>query len=91
MDGTWRRANSGHGVARVTNWILTVTLFVVVGTLVFSVPALALHLISGGDTSPGGVVTDGLLFFAMAFTVVLIGIGVGRWVYWFADRWIRKG
>ena len=56
----------------------------------FCVVALIVHLI-GGDASPHDVFVDGLRFAGFALTVALLAFFAGRWLYWFADRWIRKG
>jgi hypothetical protein len=53
-------------------------------------PGLIVHLISG-DTSPRGILVDGLRFFGVALTIAMVVFFVGRWLYWFADRWIQKG
>jgi hypothetical protein len=58
--------------------------------VLFCVLALIVHLFSG-DTSPRGVLIDGLRFFGVALTIATVAFFVGRWLYWFADRWVQKG
>ena len=78
-----------HLVGRIVKSVLGVTLVSAAFLILFCVLALTVHLISG-DTSPRGVLADGLLFFAVALTIATVAFFVGRWLYWFADRWIRR-
>ena len=79
-----------HWVARSAKWVLEAALGCAAFIVFFCVLALIVHLI-GGDTSPRGVLVDGLRFFAVALTIAMVVFFVGRWLYWFADRWIQKG
>jgi hypothetical protein len=79
-----------HWLARIVKSALEVVRAIVVFIVLFCVLALIVHLISG-DTSPHGVLVDGLRFFAVALTIAMVVFFVGRWLYWFADRWIQKG
>jgi hypothetical protein len=79
-----------HLVARFVKWVLELLFAGVVFIVFFCVLALIVHLI-GGDTSPRGVLVDGLRFFGVALTIAMVVFFVGRWLYWFADRWIQKG
>lgn len=78
MDGAWHRL----GV------LFDFALVIAVGAVFFCVLALIVHLVLGGDTSPHGVLASGLRLFAVVWTIALVVFLVGRWVYWFADRWI---
>lgn len=77
-------------LARSVRWVLEVTLGCAAFIIFFCVLPLIVHLISG-DTSPRGVLVDGLRFFGVALTIATVVFFVGRWLYWFADRWIQKG
>ena len=79
-----------HWVARIVKWVLEAALGLAAFIVFFCVLALIVHLISG-DMSPRRVLVDGLRFFAWALTIAMVVFFVGRWLYWFADRWIQKG
>jgi hypothetical protein len=81
---------SDHRVVRGIKWVLEAALGFAVFIAFFCVLALIVHLISG-DTSPSGVLVDGLRFFGFALGIAMVVFFVGRWLYWFTDRWIRKG
>lgn len=81
---------SGHWLARGVKWVFEAALGFAVFIAFFCVLALIFHLIDG-DLSPGGVFMDGLRFFGFALTIALVVFFVGRWLYWGADRWVRKG
>jgi lipopolysaccharide/colanic/teichoic acid biosynthesis glycosyltransferase len=89
LEARQRLERPKHSVARIVKWGLDVALVSVVVIVFFCVLALIAHLI-GGDTSPRGVFVDGLRFFGVALTIAMVVFFVGRWLYWFADRWIRK-
>jgi hypothetical protein len=75
---------------RIAKLVLAFVLVVAVGTLFFSVVALVVHLVGGGDTSPHGVLVSGLRLFAVAWVIAMLVFFVGRWVYWLADRWAGR-
>jgi hypothetical protein len=79
-----------HRVVRIVKWVFEAALGCVAFIIFFCVLALIVHLISG-DMSPRRVLLDGLRLFAWALTIAMVVFFVGRWLYWFADRWIQKG
>jgi Kef-type K+ transport system membrane component KefB len=79
-----------HRAGRIAKSVLEVALAIAAFIVFFCVLALIVHLISG-DTSTRGVLVDGLRFFAWALTAAMVVFFLGRWLYWFADRWVRKG
>jgi H+/Cl- antiporter ClcA len=81
---------SKHWVARIVKSVFEVALAGVVFLVFFCILALIVHLISG-DMSPRRVLVDGLRLFAWALTIAMVVFFVGRWLYWFADRWAQKG
>lgn len=80
---------SRHRVARGIEWLLGAALGFAVFIVFFCAVALVVHLISG-DTNPRDVLVDGLRFFGLALTIAMAVFFLGRWLYWFADRWIQK-
>jgi hypothetical protein len=88
MEVRRKAERSSHWAVRAGKLVLDFALVLAVGALFFCVLALIVHLVFGGDTSPHGVFVSGLRFFAVAWTAALVAFFVGRWAYWFADRWI---
>jgi hypothetical protein len=90
VDARRKSERPKHLAGRIGKSVLEAALVSVAFVIFFCVLALIVHLISG-DMSPRGVLVDGLLFFAVALTIAMVAFFVGRWLYWFADRWARKG
>jgi hypothetical protein len=80
---------SGHWLVRGVKWVLEAALGFAIFIAFFCVLALIVHSISG-DMSPSGVLEDGLRFFGFALGIAMVVFFVGRWLYWGADRWVRK-
>jgi hypothetical protein len=88
--GVRRKAErSKPWAARAAKWVLEAALGFAIAIVFFCVLALIVHLISG-DVSPRDVLVDGLRLFGFALGIAMVVFFVGRWVYWVADRWIRK-
>jgi hypothetical protein len=79
---------SSSWLVRTMKGILVLVLVSAVLIVFFCVLALIVHLISG-DVSLRRVLGDGLRFFAVAFSIAVVAFFLGRWLYWFADRWVR--
>jgi hypothetical protein len=91
LEARRKSARSNYWFGRLVKGVFEAALFVAICVVFFCVLALIVHLVIGGDTSLRGVLVDGLRFFGVALTIAMIVFFVGRWLYWFADRWIHKG
>jgi hypothetical protein len=83
-----RNAGRSRFGARVAKLLLHLALLLAAGVVFFCALTLVLDLVLGGDVSPRGVFVGGLRLFAGVWTVALVAFFVGRWVYWFVDRWV---
>ena len=84
--GVGEARRSGHWLVRALKWVLEAVVGFAVFIAFFCVVALVVHLIRG-DIGLRSVFIDGLRLFAGALAIAMLAFYVGRWVYWFADRW----